>query len=430
MELGVRAGIESSLAVRLTWLTALRILVITIFLIVTSTVYLGGFAFGGFSSVASFVTLGVAYSLAALYAVALRSGRALNAVAHVQLVTDQITWTALVYLSGGASSGATSLYGLTCLSGAILLGVRGGLLAASAGAVAFLAMCGGFVGGLLSPPTDQPVSAYALRLDEMRYPIFVNLMGLGIVTLLASYLAERLRTAGGKLEVVTQRAEEAERLAALGRLAAGLAHEIRNPLGAIAGSIELLRTGGTLTEEDQLLCEIVQRETARLNDLVGDMLDLSRPRAPSKEPIDLVMIARDVVVLASRSGRGGDVEVRYEGPDTLMISADPAQLRQVAWNLLRNAIQASSAGDPVVLRIGREDDGAIALDVEDKGPGISEEARARIFDAFFTTRSKGMGIGLAVVKRILDDHGFGVDVRSVEGKGTTFRVMIPASSVS
>jgi two-component system, NtrC family, sensor histidine kinase HydH len=416
---------ERPLARRLAWLTALRLVVLTIFLIVTGSIYLGGFTFGGFSSLFALATVGVAYALAAVYAVMLRAGRALTQVARLQLVTDQIIWTGLVYITGGAQSGATSLYGLTCLSGAILLGVRGGVLAAASGGSAFLLLALGLSRGLLRPPADQAESAYLLHGRDLGYAVFVNLLAIFVVTLLASYLADRLRTTGGRLELATARAEAAERLAALGRLAAALAHEIRNPLGAIAGSIELLRTGGTLSEEDQKLCEIVEREAARLNDLVGDMLDLSRPRAPAKVPVDLVPIAKEVVVLAARSGRGADVSTRYEGPDAAFALADAAQVRQVTWNLVRNAIQASPAGDEVLVRIRTEGADGHVLEVGDHGPGIPPEQRDRIFDAFFTTRSQGMGIGLAVVKRILDDHGFAVEVLGQEGPGTVIRVVIP-----
>ena len=426
MQLG--AGAEGSLARRLAWLTALRLSVLTIFLVVTTTIYLRGLTLGSFSTLFALAVVGGAYCLAAVYASLLRVGRALGTVARLQVITDQITWTLLVYVSGGPTSGATSLYGLTCLSGAILLGRSGGLLAAGSGVFAFLGLCAAFARHLVLPPADQPAEAYVTRWADMAYPISATLLAIVVVTALASYLAERLRTTGGHLEIATARAEEAERLAALGRLAAGLAHEIRNPLGAIAGSIELLRTGGTLGPEDQKLCEIVERETARLNDLVGDMLDLSRPRAPAKVPLDLASTARDVVTLAGKSGRGADVRVVYEGPASSPVVADAAQMRQVVWNLVRNAIQASAPGDTVTVFVGEGAAGTRKLEVKDHGPGIPEEARGRLFDAFFTTRSQGMGIGLAVVKRILDDHGFAVEVDSAEGAGTTIRVVLPPAS--
>jgi two-component system sensor histidine kinase HydH len=421
-------GTEGPLERRLLGLTALRLVVLTIFLVFTTTVYLGGFSLSRFSTVFSLVIAGAAYFFAGVYAMLLRLRRALTAVARVQLVTDQLTWTAMIYVSGGATSGATSLYGLTCLSGAILLGGEGGLVAALSGAAWYVMLCGAFALRLIAVPPDQPVDAYVTRWADMGYPLFVNLLALCVVTLLASYLAERLRTTGGHLEVATLRAEQAERLAALGRLAAGLAHEIRNPLGSIAGSIELLRTGGTLSGEDQKLCEIVERETARLNDLVGDMLDLSRPRAPIRTTVDLAVTARDLTTLAAKSGRGGDVLVRYDGPRAAPVLADAAQMRQVVWNLMRNAIQASAPGDEVLVRLGEGPTGGRELSVSDHGPGISTTARRRLFDAFFTTRAHGMGIGLAVVKRILDDHGFTIEVESGDGRGTTFRVSIPRES--
>ena len=429
MRLGVGASAESSLAVRLAWLLALRLLVVTAFFGILTTFYLGGFSLNAFSGKVALITIAGAYTASAVYAAALRRGRHIPLIAFAQLVTDQLTWTSIVYISGGPSSGAVSLYGLTCLSGAILLGLRGAMVAALAGASSYALLCAGFVLRALGPPPDQPAEAYVTSWSDLRYPFLVNLLAIVVVTLLASYLAERLRLTGGRLVVATERAEQAERLAAMGRLAAGLAHEIRNPLGSIAASIELLRTGGTLSVEDRELCSIVERETARLNDLVGDMLDLSRPRAPSKGLVDVAVTAADVVVLASRSGRGADVRVRYEGPESALIFADAAQIRQVVWNLVRNAIQASSASDEVLVRVS-SGGGERVLEVRDRGQGISPEARERLFDAFFTTRSQGMGIGLAVVKRILDDHGFGIEVESVAEQGTVFRVRMPVDEVA
>jgi signal transduction histidine kinase len=213
-------------------------------------------------------------------------------------------------------------------------------------------------------------------------------------------------------------------MAALGRLAAGLAHEIRNPLGSIAGSIELLRSAPALSDEDQKLCGIIQREARRLNDLVTDMMDLSRPRRPEFTAVDVALVAREVVELAGKTGRAvSDVDVRYEGPSTLRVRADGAQLRQLVWNLVRNGVQASSPGRVVRVVLENEKSGPELL-VIDQGAGIDEQARERIFDAFFTTRSQGTGVGLAVVKRIADEHGFVITVESGAGRGATFRVSL------
>jgi two-component system, NtrC family, sensor histidine kinase HydH len=258
----------------------------------------------------------------------------------------------------------------------------------------------------------------------VRFYLAVNALVERVVALLAGTLAERLRWTGGELAAATERANQAERMAALGRLAAGLAHEIRNPLGSIAGSVGLLRSAPGLTDEDRQLFDIIQRETGRLNDLVSDMLDLSRPRRPDIASVDVARLARDVVDLAGASGRSAsDVRVRYEGPESLTVRADGAQLKQLLWNLVRNGVQASGSGDDVdvVVRLGPR---GVELAVVDRGAGIDPTAKERLFDAFFTTRSQGTGVGLALVKRIADDHGFAIDVESDAGEGAAFRVFL------
>jgi len=418
------AGASLDLVRRLTRMAALRLLILTLFLAFITLVYLRGQT-GGYSSTIAFVAVTLAYALSAAYGLLLRGGRMLRTIAFVQLVTDQLIWTALIYVSGGVTSGGVSLYGLTCLVGAVLLGVRGGLAALASAGLAYFGLAVALNEGFLQVPPDQPPNVYITTWSDTAYPMLANFVALATVTGLASYLGERLRVTGGDLEEARERAERAEQLAALGRLAAGLAHEIRNPLGSIAGSIELLGTSPGLSDEDKRLCVIVQREAARLNDLVGDMLELAKPRAPSLGAVEAAGLARDVVLLASQSGRGTDVSVTYDGPDQLRVRADASQVRQLLWNLVRNAVQASSPGDEVCVRLIKRGEGDAVLEVSDTGPGIPEEARQKLFDAFFTTRSHGTGVGLAVVKRIVDDHGWTIRVRSVDGRGATFSVMIP-----
>lgn len=422
---------DSGLATRLAWMTGLRLGFLTLLLAAVAFFYLKGALLQyGASLRIVFVTIATAYGLAALYAALLRTGRNLRRLALAQLILDQLTWTAIVYVSGGATSGATSFYALEGLVGAILIGLPGAATAAISGVAVYAGLCFAFGLRWIRPPPDQGAANYVVTVSELVYPLLVNALGISVVALLAGYLAERLRVTGGKLEVAQQRAIEAERLAVLGRVAAGLAHEIRNPLGSIKGSIEMLREAPGLSEEDRKLCGIVQRETERLGNLVGDMMDLAKPRAPQPEPVDVASLARDVVELASRSERsgGGDVSVRYDGPGaTAVAKCDPAQMRQVLWNLVRNAVQASAAGTSVVVRVEPKDK-QIVLAVDDQGPGIPEEARDRIFDAFYTTRSKGAGIGLAVVRRIMEDHrahGAEFELVSPNEGGASFRITLP-----
>jgi signal transduction histidine kinase len=353
----------------------------------------------------------------------LKKGLFVEHIAHVHLFVDQITWTILIYISGGINSAATPFYGLTCLAGAILTGLRGASIGAAAAIVSYGAMTFGFWRHWLLGPSDQLRILYRFSNEDLGYHLGLNSLGIVVVTLLAGYLAERLRLAGGKLVIAEERATRAERMAALGRLATGLAHEIRNPLGSISGCVQILQSAPGLDADDQKLCSIIQSEAARLNDLVTDMVDLARPRQPNIACVDVVAIVNDVVKLASASGRAvSDVNIRLKVElDDCLIRADAAQLRQLIWNLIRNAVQASGAGDDVTVQL-RSDSNHVQLGVVDQGVGIDLAAQENLFDAFFTTRSHGTGVGLAVVKRIADEHGFAVRVESAQGQGATFYV--------
>lgn len=413
-------GFESDhrLANRLAWITGLRLAFLTVLLVATAFFYLRG-ALGVYpeSQLIVFATIAAAYALAAVYATVLRSGKHLHRLAVAQIVLDQLTWTAIVYVSGGPTSGATSFYGLTCLVGAILIGLRGAATAAISGITVFVVLCVGFATQWIRPPHDQGAANYVVTWAEMVYPLAVNGLGIVVVALLAGYLAERLRRTGGALVAANERAHAAEQLALLGRIAAGLAHEIRNPLGSISGSIEMLREAPGLTDDDRRLCGIVHREAERLNQLVSDMMDLAGPKRPEPEDVDVASLAREVVELASRSERSGagDVSVSYDGPTAPVFArCDAAQMRQVLWNLVRNGVQATGAGTSVTVSVDASPT-RVDLTVRDEGPGIAPETAARIFDAFYTTRAGGAGIGLAVVRGIVESHkalGATIRVRS------------------
>ncbi|MEO8801049.1 MAG: histidine kinase dimerization/phospho-acceptor domain-containing protein, partial [Polyangiaceae bacterium] len=335
---------DEALFGRLAWITGLRLGLLTLLLGAVAFFYFGGQLDRFPSSLhIVFATIGASYFLGLVYALWLRSRKELRSLATAQIVLDQVTWTAIVYVSGGPSSGATTFYALTCLVGAILIGTRGAALAASLGIALYVSLLANAHFGWLLPPADQAHEFHLARLDDLRYPLLVNGLGILVVAVLAGYLAERLRITGGALEKAEVRAHEAERLAELGRIAAWLAHEIRNPLGSISGSVEMLRESPSLSDEEKQLCAIVHREAARLNELVSDMLDLSRPRAAELAAVDVAALVREIVALARRSENGASVPIELEGADEELIArCDGAQIRQVLWNLVRNAVQATT----------------------------------------------------------------------------------------
>jgi two-component system sensor histidine kinase PilS (NtrC family) len=217
-----------------------------------------------------------------------------------------------------------------------------------------------------------------------------------------------------------------DRLAAIGELSAGMAHEIRNPLASLSGSLQVLKEDLQLSEDNTHLMEIALNEMDRLNNIVTQFLTYARPSAPLKELCDIASIVRDMadLITNSREFRDG-VEFKTELPETpLVIWADPGQMRQILYNLALNALQ--SLQDAGTIRIKVFARGAdIVIDVVDDGEGIQEEDINKIFYPFFSTKTGGSGLGLAIVYRIVEDHGGEIKVHSVPAGGTRFTISMP-----
>jgi two-component system, NtrC family, sensor histidine kinase PilS len=238
-----------------------------------------------------------------------------------------------------------------------------------------------------------------------------------------------------------------ERLAAVGRLSASMAHEIRNPLAAISGSIQVLRAErerAPTRDEARRLMDIVLRETDRLNRLLTEFLEYARPGPLRLGALPVEEVLAEVLAIFD-SGRPPGVEVVLEVESGLCLHADPGGIRQLLWNLLLNAAQAMPEGGAIAISAravsspqepsagGRntgEDGGWVELAVRDAGVGIPAAALEHIFDPFFTTKPGGTGLGLATVHRIVEEHGGSIRVQSAEGKGTSFHVRLRGAEAS
>jgi signal transduction histidine kinase len=215
-----------------------------------------------------------------------------------------------------------------------------------------------------------------------------------------------------------------ERLAALGELSAVVAHEVRNPLGVIFNSLGTLRRLVQPEGDARTLFDIVGEEADRLNRIVGDLLDFARPAPPQLRPERLDRLVDEAVAAALAQQPTTVRVVRQLDAALPLVPLDARQVRQALLNVAANAVQAMPRGGLLTVR-GRLEDGAALVELEDTGDGIPEDVCRRIFEPFFTTKATGSGLGLAVVKRILDGHGGGIEVRSHAGQGTVFTLRFP-----
>ncbi|HEX8872444.1 MAG TPA: ATP-binding protein [Candidatus Acidoferrum sp.] len=217
----------------------------------------------------------------------------------------------------------------------------------------------------------------------------------------------------------------AEHLATLGELAAGLAHEIRNPLAGIAGVVDVMGRELPPASQSRAVFGEVQKEILRIQAILNDLLSYARPRPPAFLPVDLNATVEQAVLLARQQVLSRSIEVSFHpAPELPKVVHDPALIQQVVLNLLMNGIQAISGDGKVGVRLSRESNQAV-IQVSDTGRGISADALTKIFKPFFTTRREGTGLGLSLASGIVQAHGGKIDVSSAPGKGTQFKIWLP-----
>ena len=230
------------------------------------------------------------------------------------------------------------------------------------------------------------------------------------------------------IKQMEERMRQADRLATIGRLAANIAHEIRNPLASMSGAIEVLTRELPRGGPHDRLIEIVLHESDRLNQIVKEFLEYARPAPLHPLPMNVGEVLDEVLLLLEHRALPPDLKIAREYDGTATARVDPQQFRQAIWNLCINALEAMPAGGE--LRIGagivtQRKSRKLEVWVADTGTGIDPESLLHIFEPFFSTKPAGSGIGLALVHRVIQDHGGDIEVRSEPGVGTTFTLRLP-----
>jgi signal transduction histidine kinase len=335
---------------------------------------------------------------------------------------------ALWYILMGWTDGIQSPYYwlmlLPVMSAATSLGLSGLV-------VAVLLACGAYLSFRLFLRENQYVEWSYLILNEATFPIagfltYELLEANRAATRKAQLAAAQLAEANQQLQAAEAQVRRAERLAALGQLSAGLAHEIRNPLSTIKGSAEMLLknvdANGAIAHE---LAGFISTEVDRTNALVTRFLDFARPLALRLEKTEITEVIDEAVAQVEKHTPPLDVSIyKNYSPDIPPLLLDRQLIERVLYNLILNAAQASPAQSSVTVKT-RQLGQTLEISVIDRGTGIAPKDRESIFNPFFTTKSSGVGLGLAIVSKIVDEHGGQIDVESEPGAGSVFRVFLP-----
>lgn len=326
------------------------------------------------------------------------------------------------------------LYYIPIVLGAFWFGIRGGLFFSILSSV------------LYSPHVLFHWRGMALaQQDRIMEIVLFNVIGLLVGALARNEKAQRLKSERtleelnktnealrAQAETLVKYEEElrrADRLAALGELSAGIAHEIRNPLGGIKGAAEIVADEKTAVEKKKEFSAVLSREVERLNKVLTNFIDFARSQPPSLAPVDLERLLRSTIALVGEDLERQGIRVEWNPAEEIgSVMADEGQLSQVFLNMVLNAQAAMPDGGHLIVGVGRasKDGGTFALaSFTDTGPGITKDVAPKIFDPFFTTRKGGAGLGLSVSHRIIENHGGSIDVESKPGEGSTFSIYLP-----
>ena len=362
------------------------------------------------------------FVLSFIYSVALRYVDRILRFAYIQIGIDTLTVSMLVFVTGNYSSIFSFLYLVVIIYSCMLLYRKG--------SIAMAAMCSFQYGslllleyqGFLVPfAMDNGAGGLVLGPAQVLLKILITTFGCFAVAILSSLLAEQTRQTKKELWAMEDHDKRGDKLAAIGEMAAGLAHEIKNPLASLTGSIQILKNGVDLDADHARLMHIVLREADRLSALVNNFLLFARPPAGKVEPIELDKAIQETVELFERDSTcQGRISVKQYFSQQLFIEMDPDHFRQVLWNLLLNAAEAINGDGTIDIKMHAPKGQQVSIDFTDSGCGISDEALKSIFDPFYTTKPNGTGLGLSIVYSILETYNSRLDVKSKEGIGTTF----------
>lgn len=346
--------------------------------------------------------------------------------ACLQIGFDLLLITSLVYISGGLSGSLYLLYIFSVVGASIVLSNRAAYLTAGIAAIFFGLLVDGLYFGII--PYFSLDQYRELSLGLVLFTMFLAWSLFFLIAFLSNYLTNSLRKAREQLLWAEKELEIKERLATAGRISAQLAHEIRNPLAAISGSVQVLRGELDLDEEQKSLMDIVLKESERVTQSIEQFLDLASPGKNVFAPINLAGVARETLALLRASG---ELNGRYRlagNFDTLRLIyyGNPNQFKQIFWNLTKNALKAMPEGGTLTIDFFQDKKKAVKIRFADTGRGLKDEEKKHLFEPFFSRFENGRGLGLVVVRRIVDDYDGKIEVRSEPQQGTEVILTFPA----
>ncbi len=365
------------------------------------------------------------YLLSFVYLVLYIWGKNFHIQVSFQIFFDLLLITALVYISGGVQGSFYFLYIFVIISASYIISKRAAYFTAALSAILYGFLVDGMYFGLI--PYYSQEETIEISLGLVNYNIFMAWGAFFLVAFFMNFLADSLRKARDQLMMAQKELEIKNRLATAGEVSAQLAHEVRNPLAAISGSVQVLKDELGLKGEQRELMDIIVSESRRVSHSIEQFLNLASPGKRTFSSINLTEILKETLILLQSSGEmDGNVQIKGNySSKNIQYFGNNNQFKQLFWNILRNALKAMPSGGSLAIDFEKIKKDEIQLKFADSGIGMAEEKRERIFEPFYSGFDNGQGLGMAVVRKIVDDYMGKVRVDSEPDKGTEITITLP-----
>jgi two-component system sensor histidine kinase PilS (NtrC family) len=361
------------------------------------------------------------FLISLVYSLLLKRVKQTISFAFIQIGIDTFFVTLIIFGTGGFSSVFSFLYLVVITYSSMLLPMRGTMIIAAFCSIQFgLLVELEFFGILIPFGTDANLLATAYGWNQIFFKLLITMIACFAVAFLSSLLAEQTRNTKKELRTMEDHVKRVEKMAAIGEMAAGLAHEIKNPLASLSGSIQVLKEDMRYDPDHDRLMQIILREADRLSSLTNNFLLYARPPTGKVEPVKLDLAVLEAAEIFEKDGsKNGRINTSQKVSPDVWISMDRDHLHQILWNLLLNAAEAIDDEGHIVIEMFPLKNKHACVIITDNGCGISKETLPSIFDPFYTTKPNGTGLGLSIVQRILDAYDAWLNVESEPDKGTT-----------
>jgi two-component system sensor histidine kinase HydH len=370
--------------------------------------------------------IGTIFLLSIFYVLIFRTKKIRLLFPYIQIGIDTFLVTLIIFITGSFTSIFSFLYLVVIIYSSMIIFRRGSMIMAAFCSIQYGILVDLEYYHIIDPSFFQEsgsISNYPWTL--VFFKVMITMVACFAVAFLSGLLSEQLRRTKKELSAMKERLERVEKMAFLGEMAAGVTHEIKNPLASLAGSIQILRKEISYNPEHDKLMQIVLRETDRLNVLVNNFLLFAKPPVGKIERVYLENALSETIKLFEKNqDTGHRVSIISDFSSNIWVEMDPVHLRQVVWNIILNAAEAIEGEGFIKVKTYPLKNNTACIEVSDTGCGMTEKLIQSIFNPFFTTKPSGTGLGLSIVHRILESYNTWLEVESEVGKGSKFTLKL------